>query len=218
MPASPPRSRTAVPPDGDGLPLFDFHTHAPDAPAGQAFVCLPREALLDAAAFRPRPGVLYSAGVHPWWCGETDDERLWQGVARLAGAGCLAAIGECGFDRLRGNAARQAELFGRHAALADRLGLPLIIHCVRAADRLLAARKALRPTAGWTLHGFRGGPALARQLLDAGIDLSFGPRFNAGSVRLCPADRLHIETDGSGADLAAVRKAIIQARRAPLPQ
>ena len=40
-----------------------------------------------------------------------------------------------------------------------------------------------------------GGPALARQLLDAGIDLSFGRRYNPASLALTPPDRRHFETD-----------------------
>lgn len=211
----PPPATATLPPD---IPPFDFHTHNADAPAGRAVVCLPAEVLLRPDAFRPRPGVLYAAGVHPWWCGQPNDEELWAGVEHLARSGRLAALGECGYDRLHGDAGRQDTLFRRHARLADELGLPLTVHCVRAFDRLLAARRELRPTARWTLHGFRGKPALARQLLAAGFDLSFGPRFNADSLRLCPPERLHIETDDTGLDIETVHRAIIGAASAGLPQ
>lgn len=215
-PATP--ENTAATPLSPPIPLFDFHTHNADAPAGRAVVCLPAEVLLRPGAFCPRRGVLYAAGVHPWWCGRADDEQLWAGVERLARSGRLAALGECGYDRLRGDAGRQDELFRRHARLADELGLPLTVHCVRAFDRLLAARRELRPAARWTLHGFRGKPALARQLLAAGLDLSFGPRFNADSLRLCPTQRLHIETDDTGLDIETVHRAIMAAASPPLPQ
>lgn len=209
---------TVAPPLPTDIPLFDFHTHNPDAPAGRAIICLPEETLLRPETFRPRRGVLYAAGVHPWWCGRSDDDQLWDGVERLARTGRLAALGECGYDRLRGDISRQEALFRRHARLADELGLPLTVHCVRALDLLLAARRELQPTARWTLHGFRGKPAQARQLLAEGFDLSFGPRFNADSLRLCPPERLHIETDDTGLDIETVHRAIIGAASAGLPQ
>ena len=47
----------------------------------------------------------------------------------------------------------------------------------------------------WIVHGFRGGPALARQLLDAGFDLSFGLRYNKESFDITPTERRYRETD-----------------------
>ena len=62
-------------------------------------------------------------------------------------------------------------------------------------DRLLALRRRLRPQVRWTVHGFRGKPALALQLLQTGMDLSFGGRYCAESYALTPPDRRHRETD-----------------------
>ncbi|MBP3227217.1 MAG: TatD family hydrolase, partial [Bacteroidaceae bacterium] len=124
------------------MPLFDHHTHNAAAPAGQAVVSLPREVVAQPEAFSPQPGALYSAGVHPWWTAEGDAERLWQGVLTLAAHPQVVAIGETGFDRLRGDFALQPALFARHARLAAERGKPLIIHCVRAWAELLAARRA----------------------------------------------------------------------------
>ena len=42
---------------------------------------------------------------------------------------------------------------------------------------------------------FAGGPALARQLLDAGFDLSFGLRYNKESFDITPTERRYRETD-----------------------
>lgn len=199
------------------IPLFDFHTHRLDAPPGQAVVSLSEEIVASPQLFRPTGPVACSVGVHPWWCGE-GDERLWEGVVALSVHPQVVAIGECGFDRLRGALSRQREMFVRHIRLSEELRLPLVVHCVRAFDLLLAARKELRPTLPWTVHGFRGKPALARQLLAAGLDLSFGPRFNPESVRLCPSSRLHIETDDTDVPIESVRNAIIRTKQGPLPQ
>ena len=185
------------------MPELDFHTHNLLAAPGTAIVNLPLEWTVRPEAFRPAPGGLYSAGIHPWW---TADEGLaaaaWTGLERLLPHPQIVALGECGIDRLRGaEAGRQAEWLRRQIVLAERYGLPVTLHCVRAFDVLLALHKRWRPTTRWTVHGFRGKPALARQLLDAGFDLSFGTRFNAESLALTPPGRRHRETDDAAAPL-----------------
>ena len=44
-------------------------------------------------------------------------------------------------------------------------------------------------------HGFRGKPQQLRSLLDAGFFVSFGFLHNEESLRICPIDRLLLETD-----------------------
>lgn len=90
---------------------------------------------------------------------------------------------------------RQEEVFVRQICLSEELGKPLIIHCVKALERLLAIRKELKPRQSWMLHGFRGKPQQLRSLLDAGLFVGFGPLHNEESLRICPADRLLLETD-----------------------
>lgn len=176
--------------------MFDFHTHDLSAPAGTAIVNLPREFLLHPAQFHPLPGALHSAGIHPWWIGDAAGlPQLQAGLHEVCRHPQVLRIGECGFDRLHGRPELQAAVFEEHVRLSEALQKPLTIHCVRAFDLLLAARKRLRPTQRWAVHGFRGRPALARQLLDAGFDLSFGLRFHPGSFRLTPPDRRFRETD-----------------------
>lgn len=176
--------------------LFDFHTHRLSTPAGSGIVCLSREVLLASpGGFRPAAGALYSAGIHPWWTAE-DVAPLLSALERLLPHPQVVMLGECGFDRLRGGTfAVQQAVFDRQVALSESLALPLVVHCVRAFDLLLSARKRLRPSQCWTVHGFRGGPLLARQLLDAGFHLSFGARFNPDSLRLTPPGCRRMETD-----------------------
>lgn len=179
-------------------PDIDFHTHDLTVPAGSAIVNVPKAWLVRPEAFAPVPGGLYSAGIHPWWTAEDEwDEALFAGLEILLSHPQVVALGECGLDRLRGGSMeRQCAVFGRQVWLAGRFGLPVTVHCVRAFDVLLHMHKSLRPATRWTVHGFRGRPALARQLLAAGIDLSFGSRYDAGSFALVPPGRRHVETDG----------------------
>lgn len=198
--------------------MFDFHTHRFDTPPGAGIVCLPQEVVLaygatgelHSAESAPLPyaeaGALYAAGIHPWWVAQEDFSL----EAHLAGLRRLlqqrkevVEIGECGFDSvLTGRDGQkpaplelQEEAFVAQVELSETFGRPLTIHCVRCFDRLLRLRKQLRPTQRWTIHGFRGKPALARQLLAAGFDLSFGPLRNEESYALTPPERRHDETD-----------------------
>lgn len=181
--------------DSAAMENFDFHTHNLQALPGSAIVNLPQEALLHPETFSLVEGVSYSAGVHPWWT-DGDWQALWEGVVHWTAHPQVVALGECGLDALRGaDWAVQEAVFLRHLYWAEECHLPVTIHCVRAFDRLLRLRKTVRPQMKWTIHGFRGKPQLARQLLEAGFDLSFGARRNAESWALTPPDRRHWETD-----------------------
>lgn len=176
---------------------MDFHTHNLLSVPGTAIVNVPREWLMSPALFRPVPGGLYSAGIHPWWTGEAQDAgRHFAGLRQLSEHAQVVAVGECGLDRLRGaDLEIQTALFRRQVELAEERGLPVTVHCVKAFDRLLHLCKLWRPKTQWTVHGFRGGPELAVQLLAAGIDLSLGRRYNPETLKVVPPERCHFETD-----------------------
>ena len=158
-------------------------------------------------------------GIHPW---HTDDEALpllLQDMARedflpvLEGGKELVAIGECGLDATRGaSVEKQEEVFLQHIALSERLGKPLIVHCVKALDRLLRLRREQKPTMPWMLHGFRGKPQQLRSLLDAGFYIGFGFRHNAESLRLCPAERLLLESDDQPQSITLLYRKVAEER------
>ena len=126
-------------------------------------------------------------GIHPW---KADEEFA---VPDLSGK---LAIGECGLDGLRGPSMElQEKVFLQQVALSEELKKPLIIHCVKAIDRLLSLRKELKPSQLWVFHGFRGKPQQLRSLLDAGFFVGFGFAHNEESLRACPIDRMLLETD-----------------------
>lgn len=149
--------------------------------------------------------ILYSAGLHPWLTSEATPEMIAAIDARARRAD-VVAIGEVGLDALRGAPpARQEEIFRHYVDLSEELRKPLIIHCVKAWDALMRIRRERRPQQPWAIHGFRGKQELARQLLDAGMYLSLGPRHNPSAAAIIPTDRLLIETDDDpAADLASL--------------
>ena len=181
------------------MTLIDIHTHNSTAGENAIYNCG-----TDYIA-----GRRVSTGIHPWhidsqWrCGFAK-------VVELAKKENIVAIGECGFDTLKGTAPieLQEEVFRAHAMLAEELCKPLIIHCVKAYDKLIALYKELSPKQAWILHGFRGKPQLAAQLTKKGLYISLGEKFNAESVAAIPAERLFIESDESECPIAAIYTAI----------
>lgn len=138
----------------------------------------------------------FSYGIHPWDTASADIDAMLERVEALATDPRVVAIGETGLDALRGAPLDvQERIFMRHAAIAERVGKPLIIHAVRTAARVAELCRSMRPTVPWIIHGFRGNPQFARQLLAAGLSLSLGPRHNPELTAIVPPGRLYRETD-----------------------
>lgn len=185
-----------------GAMIVDVHTHNPEA-------C---DAIINASfsSFQPKQGKVYSVGVHPWDTVADVDLVL---LDEVAGKAEVVAIGECGFDLLRGgDIDTQTRIFRHHVRLAEQLGKPLIIHCVKAFDRLLAERKMAVSSVPWIVHGFRGNAATAAQLTGKGIYLAIGEKFNIEAVRAVPIEMLLVETDTSQVKIDAVIEAVARTR------
>ena len=175
--------------------INDFHTH--NLLAKNAIINVPKEWLLSPEKFVPQPEAVYSVGIHPWWTlDEAATAHMLKAMPQLLNHRQVVAVGECGIDRLQGaDIEEQINVFTQQVYMAEQFGMPITLHIVRAFDLLLRLHKQLRPSTQWTVHGFRGKPALAAQLLNAGIDLSFGAKRNAESWALTPTNIRHVETD-----------------------
>jgi len=169
--------------------LLDFHTHRPDATAALISV--------DPRHFDPQPGLWYSVGFHPWDTLQPITPGDIALLERCAHHPQVLAIGETGMDSLRGaDLETQEALFVSHLQLAHDTGLPVVVHSVRTAQQILAARHRAQLTdVPLAIHGMRGNQHVARTWLDAGCYLSYGPRFNPAALLATPLDRLLIETD-----------------------
>jgi TatD DNase family protein len=149
-------------------------------------------------------------GIHPWHLDNESLERLISKVQSFAHSPSIVAIGEAGFDKLRGpEITTQAKAFESQVVISEEIRKPLYIHCVRAWDELLPAHKKLRPKMPWLIHGFRGNKELAMQLLSKGMYLSFWFDFvirpeASKLVRSLPKERIFLETDGADVDIRAI--------------
>lgn len=160
------------------------------------------------APFELQPDRLYAAGIHPWYA----DYRQWEVLKEWIAHPRIVLVGEAGLDRLTLTSPDiQEELFVRQIELAEEAGKPLIIHCVKAWDELLRIRRITRPVMPWIIHGFRGRKQLAEQLLDAGLYLSFGMRYNAEALHTAwNARRLLLETDDSPIDIGSLYRSVAE--------
>jgi TatD DNase family protein len=123
-------------------------------------------------------------------------------AARAAGAS-VVAIGECGLDGATGAMDEQERLLRAQIAIARELGLPLVVHVLRAHDaapRILAETRA--GDVGGIIHSYSGSTDLVARYHDLGFHMSFaGPvtyknaRKPVEAARAVPDHRLLAETD-----------------------
>lgn len=153
-------------------------------------------------------GAYHSVGIHPWHTINVASSTI-ERLHLLAAHPQIIAIGETGIDTLKGAPIDiQTNIFRLHVELSEQHKKPLIIHCVKAFNEIISLKKELRPTMPWIIHGFRGKPQLARQLLDNGFYISLGEHFNLQSVTIIPTDHLLFETDESTLDIDTIIKRI----------
>jgi TatD DNase family protein len=147
-----------------------------------------------------RNSVRFSVGIHPWHL-PLDRENAMRRLRFEASQDDVLAVGEAGLDKIKGgNFEEQVGFFMENARLAEEVEKPLVIHCVRANEEILAIKKLIKPREAWIMHGFSGHPNTAKSLITNGLYLSFGHHIlkneNAvESLKNVPADRFFLETD-----------------------
>ncbi len=137
----------------------------------------------------------YSLQLHPWHLTGRQDIEAYVTMARkLRDDPYFVAIGECGLDALCDTPLPlQKEAFRTALLMAEEQNKPVIIHCVKLWAELMALTRGHQSPL--IIHGFRKGPELAKQLLDAGFSLSLGQHFHPEVKEIAPPDRLFSETD-----------------------
>jgi TatD DNase family protein len=184
---------------------IDIHTHG-GIPSEGVFIV---ENLMahEIENIPSNAGFVFTIGLHPWFFGANNYEKPILKIRKYAAQKLIIAIGEAGFDKIRGASPDiQKKVFEEQAIIAEEYKLPLIIHCVKGWDELLAAHKKLKPTVPWLIHGFHGKIETAKQLLSRGMYLSVWYSFalipeSAELIRFIPNDRLFLETDGAEVDI-----------------
>jgi TatD DNase family protein len=162
----------------------------------------------ETIALGAHAGVAIALGVHPQCVPElgpaelavaTDPETLASAIARVG----AAAVGECGLDGATASLELQEQILRTHVRAARALGLPLVVHVLRAhhlAPRILREERA--DEVGGVLHSYSGGVELVPVYRDLGLAFSFaGPitytnaRRPVDAARAIPDELLLVETD-----------------------
>ncbi len=161
------------------------------------------KASADSIAIAEKYPFAYAAvGIHPQSAGELDDAALGT-LERMAAHEKVVAIGEIGLDYYYENESRalQKDAFIRQLMLADKVGLPVVIHDRDAhGDTMDILKTHLK--SGGVMHCFSGSVELAREVLRLGMYIALGGVVTYKNAvktvevaKMVPPDRLLLETD-----------------------
>ncbi len=165
----------------------------------------------------------YSVGIHPWHINQELYPTQLAELKIISISENIRAIGECGLDRICETPFQlQEKAFRDHIRLAQELGKPLIIHCVRSFREVIFLLKEERFTLPVVFHGFNNNADIAHELLTAGYFLSFGKSlFNpsmAQTFASIPNHRFFLETDNSSYSLLQIYQQAAMLRQSSLDQ
>jgi len=147
--------------------------------------------------------VWYSCGIHPWYIKDIDSDIVL--LEKIIKDDRVVAVGEAGLDKLHGPDMNiQIEVFRKQIQLAEEYCKPLIIHCVKAWDELIALFKEYRTDVPWIIHGYRGNTVQTKQLNKMGFKFSIGEKFNEDSLKYISLQSLFCETDMSDNSICQV--------------
>lgn len=155
-----------------------------------------QEALQIATEFT---NVWATAGIHPH---EAVDGT--EGIEDLLGNAKVVAVGEAGLDYFYEHSPRdsQALAFEAQIEMANKHGLPLVIHSRDAWDDTFKILDSVGVPSRTVFHCFTGGPREAASALERGCYLSFSgivtfptaPELREAAA-MTPLDRVMVETD-----------------------
>lgn len=142
----------------------------------------------------------FSQGIHPWDSEMSIGDDVFRKLQKQASKQNCLAVGECGLDRLKGAPLHfQIEIFTKQLDLANQLNKPVIVHCAKAFNELMAIRKTYSEVK-FIVHGFRGKRELYEQLVKANIEVSFGVHLLTDFklqelLKQITLDKLFLESD-----------------------
>lgn len=155
--------------------------------------------MADVAAEYPQ--VLPAFGIHPMHAETVNDQTLGR-LRELAVQG--VAIGETGLDpAYTAPLAQQERAFREQIRLAVTCGLPLLIHCRKVFQRLLAImREEHADQVGGIMHAYSGSLEMARDFIKLGFAISISGTVTWDNAvkpirvaREIPLEHLVLETD-----------------------
>lgn len=141
-----------------------------------------------------------SVGMHPWGVAKSRFNSTLEEIEKVAKQENVLALGEIGLDYLYPNKEVQKEIFLAQLQLAQKLKLPVIVHCVKALEDLFGILKRHpHPT---ILHNFYASESLTKKFCKLPeVAFSLGKRYLLAQGKhqlysqIIPSSRLFFETD-----------------------
>lgn len=199
------------------IPFVDIHTHFPKT--DENVISIQNFSQNEwKNLFYTEGGHFASVGLHPWFLTKENNEKDFEKLTQLIENQNIIAIGECGLDKLRGESLDfQINIFTKQIQLAESIQKPVIIHCVRAFNEVIALKKKLKPTIPMIIHGFNKNETVLKELIKNGFYVSIGAVLLRGSenfkktVLQMPTERLFFETDDQNIDVQQIYEAYCKA-------
>jgi TatD DNase family protein len=186
--------------------FVDIHTHNINSTNQYAIINLKLDEIQDKLDLSKHE--YFSIGIHPWDV-HRFDSKMMQTIEKHVFNGKVKAIGECGLDKnSEATLKAQMDAFEKQILIAENIRKPVIVHCVGYFNELISLKKILKPSQAWIIHGFRGKPELAKQLIMNGFYISYGEKLNIQSVKITPLEKICIETDESSVPIEEIYKNI----------
>jgi TatD DNase family protein len=150
-----------------------------------------------------------AVGLHPWYAKLESLETQLAELTKVANQKNVWFIGECGLDKLQGESiTNQLQIFKAQILLAHQVKKPLVIHCVKAFDELIALKKTFNINVPMLVHGFNKSEQLGNQLQRLGFHLSFGKAIlnsdSAAAKLLATLPHFFLETDDADVEIEEI--------------
>ncbi len=166
-----------------------------------------RDSWDQCAALNGLCGVQCALGIHPWFADEGVDKRELE--ERILSDGAVA-VGEIGLDwKCSTDHATQIAVFRDQLSIAEKLSLPVSLHCRGAFQEMLGILEDYRVTGA--VHAWSRDPELMERFLHRGLFISFGgaltrkgARRARASAAAVPRERFILETDAPSIGLSGV--------------
>lgn len=143
-----------------------------------------------------------AAGIHPHEAEDASPGDLSE-IEELARQPKVIAIGEIGLDYHYDFSPRdiQKKIFERQLDLAQRIGVPVILHMRESTQDMMSILRAFKGIRG-VMHCFSGSAQTAEQCIDLGLCISFtgtvtfkNAKKTVEAAKVVPLDSLMAETD-----------------------
>ena len=189
-------------------PFVDIHTHFKnnDADVISVLNITQQEYLIPNI-----PPQYFSAGLHPWFLSKANFETDLNKLTQLIDNQSVIFLGECGLVRLKGeDLAFQTQVFEAQIRLAESFSKPVVIHCVKAFNEIIAIKKRLKPRVPLIIHGYNQNKTILINLVMSDFYISFGKAIfkkesnAAQALQFIPLNRVFLETDNMDMSIKTV--------------